>query len=180
MWELTALAPYVPASRDFHSLNSSPARPPASRSRFPLAHHPRIPFPWPGNSDDNSYKPSLINPLTQRAFYAGFYGSTNYEPGTKSHTVLMHDTLQKTVRNLAPWVVRQAKALGFKLVTVGECQGEVGWRNWYLPVNGQPKPAKFDNKTWICPEDQKPPRCLPWEDRCLRKSGARVLGKPWK
>jgi hypothetical protein len=120
----------------------------------------------------------LIRDLTRRHFYVGYYGSTNYEPGVSSHSVLMHDPLLRTVRTLVPWVVKQMRDLGYRPVTFGECQGQPRRNQWYFPPVRRPE--AFNNRTWICPEEQEPPRCLPWQTRCLAKPGAVTLPRPWR
>lgn len=123
----------------------------------------------------DSYKPpaTLANSLTRRAFYVGFYGQTNYVPGSKSHIVLMHDWLPTTVRSLVPFIIGQARQMNYTFVTAGECLG-AGPADWY---------QKNDSRAWvsptICPEEEKPPRCWPWQTKCLAKLNATVIGKPW-
>lgn len=91
----------------------------------------------------------------------------------------MHDPLLRTVRDLAPWVVRQMRALGFKPVTFGQCQGQPNPSAWYFPPV-PPAQMVYNATTWQCPEEAKPPKCLPWQDRCLSQPGAVTLPRPWK
>ncbi|KAG0292588.1 Carbohydrate esterase 4 protein [Linnemannia gamsii] len=51
-------------------------------------------------------------------------------PGA-NHMQLMHDTYQRTVRNLSPWSIGYIKGLGYKIVPVAACLGDTDPRNWY-------------------------------------------------
>lgn len=126
----------------------------------------------------SKFSNALISSLTHRAFYNGFYGSTNYEPGVSSHNVLMHDPLVRTVRELAPWVVKQMRDLGFTPVTVGQCAGVGSPAAWYHPPVSAAKRV-FNATTWMCPEEKTRPRCWPWQGRCLAKKGAVTIPRPW-
>lgn len=125
-----------------------------------------------GTSLDTYHPPvALANQLTKRAFYVGFYGQTNYVPGSRSHIVLMHDWLATTVRTLVPWVIEQARMMNYTFVTAGECLGAKP-KEWYQRKD---RPVG----TGTCPEEEKPPRCWPWQAKCLAKPGARTIRPPY-
>ncbi|KAI9026725.1 hypothetical protein DFJ74DRAFT_630681 [Hyaloraphidium curvatum] len=140
------------------------------------------------NIDDGLAAPAsrfpdnVINAATRRAFWVGYYGSTNYRPGVTSHSVLMHDPLQRTVRDLAPWVVAQGRRLGYRFVTFGECQGDTDWRRWYKPRRTGVNYTRLmtPDASWVCPEDGPAPRCLPWQPRCSARPNATAIPRPWR
>lgn len=127
------------------------------------------------NLDDNTgtVRPALVNQLTKRAFFDAFYGGLNYPPGHRSRIVLMHDFVNTTVKDLAPWLITTAKKMGYTFVTLGQCVGEPE-KNWYQPGSVVEK----EDASWTCQEDARRPRCRPWEEKCLAKPGAMVVGSP--
>ncbi|CAN8101919.1 unnamed protein product [Discula destructiva] len=56
--------------------------------------------------------------------------------GSDSKLVLAHDIHERTVSQLAEWMITTAKERGYRLVTVGDCLGD-SVDNWYRnPYNG--------------------------------------------
>ncbi|KAK2812452.1 hypothetical protein FQN50_001453 [Emmonsiellopsis sp. PD_5] len=54
--------------------------------------------------------------------------------GAGPHIILMHETIQSTVNELAPWVIQWATDNGLKMVTVAECMGDADGA--YSPASG--------------------------------------------
>lgn len=58
--------------------------------------------------------------------------------GSPGRIVLAHDIHERTVHELAAYMIEHARAAGFRLVTVGECMGDPE-QNWYRdPTTGGP------------------------------------------
>ncbi|KAG0324358.1 hypothetical protein BGZ99_001924 [Dissophora globulifera] len=51
-----------------------------------------------------------------------------------THMQLMHDTYSRTVSLMAPWSINYIKGLGYKMVPVATCLGDVDPRNWYQKI----------------------------------------------
>ncbi|KAH6670338.1 hypothetical protein F5X68DRAFT_141922 [Plectosphaerella plurivora] len=85
------------------------------------------------NIDTKDYlydSPDLISTARQR-----FTGSIAADPSQASYIVLAHDVHLQTVVNLTPFMIEEARARGYRLVTVGECLGDPS-ANWYRPASG--------------------------------------------
>ncbi|KAI9300580.1 hypothetical protein BJ944DRAFT_170602 [Cunninghamella echinulata] len=57
----------------------------------------------------------------KQATVTGVLAKEHSAPPTSSHIILMHDTHQQTVRELTPFVVREARAKGYRFTTVAGC-----------------------------------------------------------
>jgi peptidoglycan/xylan/chitin deacetylase (PgdA/CDA1 family) len=69
--------------------------------------------------------PALIQNAKDR-----FSRAVSSNAAQNSYIVLAHDVQQQTVTNLTAYMVREARARGYRLVTVGECLGDPK-ENWY-------------------------------------------------
>ena len=82
--------------------------------------------------------------------------------GSGGKIVLAHDIHDRTVHELAAYMIEQARDAGFRLVTVGECMGDPE-QNWYRdPRTGGPyssassKPAKRDATSPLDGQGEEP------------------------
>ncbi|RDA85543.1 hypothetical protein CP532_3306 [Ophiocordyceps camponoti-leonardi (nom. inval.)] len=66
---------------------------------------------------------------SRRLFSAG----VSPNPAGNGYIVLAHDIHYNTVANLARYMIQEARRLGYRLVTVGECLGDPP-ANWYRPA----------------------------------------------
>ncbi|KAK9413935.1 putative NodB-like protein [Seiridium unicorne] len=57
----------------------------------------------------------------------------SYSPSTASFIVLVHDIHPETVETFTQYMIDEARAYGYKLVTLGECLGDAK-ANWYHQV----------------------------------------------
>jgi peptidoglycan/xylan/chitin deacetylase (PgdA/CDA1 family) len=69
--------------------------------------------------------PALIQNAKDR-----FSNAVSRNARANSYIVLAHDVQQQTVTNLTSYMVKEARARGYRLVTVGECLGDPK-ANWY-------------------------------------------------
>jgi peptidoglycan/xylan/chitin deacetylase (PgdA/CDA1 family) len=69
--------------------------------------------------------------------------------------VLAHDTHERTVHELAAYMIEQARDAGFRLVTVGECMGD-SRENWYRsPNTGEAYSSDLARRDAPSPLDQQ-------------------------
>ncbi|KAG0250735.1 hypothetical protein DFQ27_009230 [Actinomortierella ambigua] len=83
---------------------------------------------------DNDYPPYRIPDAELLAKQQNEYNYTiNRNPQGAPHMALQHDTYNRTVSLITPWVIRMARERGYKIVPVGECLGDDP-RNWYKSI----------------------------------------------
>jgi len=108
--------------------------------------------PNPENGKPHKLSDAKLATMEHKAFFSDLHAAKNV-----GHIILMHDTFDRTVHQLAPWVIKQVKMLGYEIVNAAQCLGQPNPVDWY---KGHTTPSKRDS-TWFCPEDRG--HCWPYE-----------------
>ncbi|CAO3639324.1 unnamed protein product [Cunninghamella blakesleeana] len=72
------------------------------------------------NMDPKDYEPEK-SLEAKKTDVLNILNQNNTKPASNSYIILMHDTHEQTVKELAPFVVKQAHDKGYKFTTVAEC-----------------------------------------------------------
>ncbi|KAF9273788.1 Carbohydrate esterase 4 protein [Linnemannia elongata] len=81
--------------------------------------------------DDNNPVHKLTDDALAKVERGVVTSAVSAAPAGANHMQLMHDTYQRTVRQLSPWSITYIKGLNYKIVPVAACLGDTDPRNWY-------------------------------------------------
>ncbi|KAF9371618.1 hypothetical protein CPB97_001848 [Podila verticillata] len=84
--------------------------------------------------DDNTTPHKLTDDALMKAEEFQYTSVVNAAAKGATHMALHHDTYERTVKLMAPWSINYVKSLGYKIVPVAECLGDVDPRTWYKKI----------------------------------------------